>query len=516
MGMSKGILLWLAVVSVGLLLVGVSAQNQFIKVDTRNQQLVDQYGRQRIFHGVNVVYKEFPWHPSNGTFDPQLSLNDEDIQNLVEWGFNFVRLGVMWPGVEPSRNEVNQTYLEVMSNFVDKLYANGIYVLIDFHQDLISRFYCGEGIPDWVVVNSTSWGQFPMPITDSPYPTEPNGYPALSTCLQKEFATYYFSHSVGLEFQALYDNSSDLQNRFAYYWSNVSATFASNPGVIGYELINEPWPGDIYGDPRLLVDRGYADRVNLAPLYERLNSVIRANDNDHIIFFERTLADLLGGIGLETGPGGPDYKDRQVYSYHIYCAPKNSSGDPGNIAVCIAEDYFFFDTDISDWRRLGCGAFMTEFGAVDDAKIAVEMLTDLTSIADSLSHSWAYWAFKDFHDITTSSQLESFYDTDGNLEIPKVKALSRTYPRAVAGEIVTYKFAPETSTFTLVYFTNTTITEPTEIYLNENWYYPNGYSVDLMPESALSWTSPSTNLVWVTPTPTTNSGVEVQVTITAK
>jgi len=48
------------------------------------------------------------------------------------------------------------------------------------------------------------------------------------------------------------------------------------------------------------------------------------------------------------------------------------------------------------------------------------MLTDLANIADSLSHGWAYWAFKDFHDITTSSQKESFYDTDGSLEEAKV------------------------------------------------------------------------------------------------
>jgi len=117
-------------------------------------------------------YKEFPWHPSNETFDPQLSLTDGDIQNLVEWGFNFVRLGVMWPGVEPARDQVNQTYIAVMQDFVNKLYDAGIYVLIglfhlshlssislqddttllpssstiytDFHQDLISRFYCGE------------------------------------------------------------------------------------------------------------------------------------------------------------------------------------------------------------------------------------------------------------------------------------------------------------------------------------------------------------------------------------
>ena len=40
--------------------------------------------------------------PDEQVFDAQNSLTDEDIDNLVGWGFNFVRLGVMWEAVETS------------------------------------------------------------------------------------------------------------------------------------------------------------------------------------------------------------------------------------------------------------------------------------------------------------------------------------------------------------------------------------------------------------------------------
>lgn len=59
------------------------------------------------------VYKSFPYHPRNTSFDPQLSLSEEDIHFLVENGFNVVRLYVAWPGVEPSKGDYNFTYLEV-------------------------------------------------------------------------------------------------------------------------------------------------------------------------------------------------------------------------------------------------------------------------------------------------------------------------------------------------------------------------------------------------------------------
>ena len=47
---------------------------------------IDAEGRTMIFHGQNVVYKVDPYIPSEGDFDPDKSLNDKDIADLVKWG----------------------------------------------------------------------------------------------------------------------------------------------------------------------------------------------------------------------------------------------------------------------------------------------------------------------------------------------------------------------------------------------------------------------------------------------
>ena len=78
-----------------------------------------------------MIYKLPPFAPLTDRFDPQNSLCEEDIKNLRDWGFNFVRLGVLWPGVEPVRGKYNYTYLEVMKNLTINLGKQGIYVLID-------------------------------------------------------------------------------------------------------------------------------------------------------------------------------------------------------------------------------------------------------------------------------------------------------------------------------------------------------------------------------------------------
>jgi hypothetical protein len=60
----------------------------WIQTDLTSGQFVDSTtGSTRIFHGVNVVFKEPPYLPCyNCSFDPQLSLNAQDIENLTSWG----------------------------------------------------------------------------------------------------------------------------------------------------------------------------------------------------------------------------------------------------------------------------------------------------------------------------------------------------------------------------------------------------------------------------------------------
>ena len=66
-------------------------------------------------------------------YESQTSLTDEDIDNLAGWGFNFVRLGVMWEAVESAPGVYNDTYLAEIDALITKLGKKGIYTLVDAH-----------------------------------------------------------------------------------------------------------------------------------------------------------------------------------------------------------------------------------------------------------------------------------------------------------------------------------------------------------------------------------------------
>ena len=78
--------------------VSVSSVWGSIKVNIESKQFVDEKKRSKIFHGVNAVYKVPPYYPQTEGFDVNNSLSEIDSKNLRSWGFNVVRLGVMWPG----------------------------------------------------------------------------------------------------------------------------------------------------------------------------------------------------------------------------------------------------------------------------------------------------------------------------------------------------------------------------------------------------------------------------------
>lgn len=500
-----------------------------LSVDVDTRQIVDKEGRARLFHGVNVVYKRFPFHPENASFDSELSLCDEDIQFLSENGFNVVRLYVAWPGVEPQKDHYNNTYLDVLSDFVNKLGSAGIYTILDCHQDIFSPKFCGEGVPDYAALYFNRTIK-PLPFPElfpqlTPFKTDPKtGYPSRDECNQHQFFTYYFSDAVGKAWQSLYDNEQDIQERFTLFWSKVSKHFADNPHVLGYELLNEPWAGDIYRHIDQ-VEPHIADKKNLQPMYLKLFNAMNQFDKKHIIFFEPTLIFTslplrkFSSTGFTEGPGGSQYRSRQAFSYHMYCILMDKEGQPSSTTLCDLLDKDIFDIRISDQKKLNIAGFMTEWGAYIDVvpgSKAWNDAIDLMGIADEHLQSWSYWQFKGYGDITTQSSIgEGLYFKNSSLQEDKLKILSRTYAQAVAGRYIQQKFDPVTSNFTLVFVADTSVKSPTDIFLNEKLYYPNGFHLSITPNGTAT-AKMSKNHIEISFTHTTRDKQEVTISIYKK
>ena len=135
--------------------------------------LADRYGRVVLMHGVDLVYKVPPFEVVvNGT-GPNV-LTPSEAQRMAGLGFDVVRLGIIWKGLEPGtrRSTIRRSatpgtprtsgpgqfdpsvfngYLRALDATIALLGRYGIYSLIDMHQDVYNEVFGGEGAPDWAV-----------------------------------------------------------------------------------------------------------------------------------------------------------------------------------------------------------------------------------------------------------------------------------------------------------------------------------------------------------------------------
>ena len=168
-------------------------------------------------------------------------------------------------GVIPQENYINQTYLNKITEIINLGSKYDIYFLLDFHQDLLSELFCGEGISNWLnykLLDNETINNFPFPLLDK-------------KCDDNKWIKYHFSKAVSKLFQKLYENPQYLE----LYWNVLALSFKDNKNVIGYELINEPWFGDIFQNP-LYFSPSYSYKYNLLPFYNKLISYITKYDNE--------------------------------------------------------------------------------------------------------------------------------------------------------------------------------------------------------------------------------------------
>ena len=59
--------------------------------DVVASKMTDHLGRERYFHGMNVVVKKAPWLPSTDHFDPKMSFVEKDMEVFQSLGLNTIR-----------------------------------------------------------------------------------------------------------------------------------------------------------------------------------------------------------------------------------------------------------------------------------------------------------------------------------------------------------------------------------------------------------------------------------------
>jgi endoglycosylceramidase len=387
--------------------------------------LVDAEGRVVTLHGINEVEKSAPYYPAAGGFD------EDDVQFLADNGFTTVRLGVVVGGLMPEPGVVDHAYIENLAQTVELLARHRIFVLLDFHQDGYGPKYNGNGFPDWMGIDDglpNPPAQFPLYYVQNP-------------AMQRAFESFWQNRPAV--------DGRGLQDHFVDGLVAVVRRFRRQPYVLGYELMNEPWPGATW-EPCLVPPDGCAatEQELLVPFHRKATAAVRALTRTQPVYVEPFVLFNFGQAGTSL----PGARSRNVLSFHSY-------------ALDVAGEQAVVDNAVAAAVRDGRPLVATEFGATTDAPT----LQRLTGQLDGGLLSWMYWSYDDLAGAGGDAALG---------------ALARPYPLAVAGTPASTTFDPATRGYDLAYSTrgpdgrryrgrvDTVVSVP-------ELQYPDGYTVSV-------------------------------------
>ena len=453
--------------------------------------LYDDQGRVVFFHGVKAVYKLPPYelYPDRGK---AWNFTAADASLMARLGFNVVRLGMTWKGLEPDSARANDPaictkgpphdpgqfnqavlnrYLNKLNETVTLLGRFHIYTLLDMHQDVYNEIFDGEGAPNWAVCTNG------LPNTDPP----------------GRWSRNYATAAAGAAYANFWSQRRGRRSprRVRSRPGRLAGFFRGNPWVLGYDPFNEPFStslvtsGDEQFDAQLEcfytgtallgAPAPGAPAISCPPDDAAVGVIpqMLSADPAHLIFYE---PDIFGSRGYPNFVGPMNFPSL-VLNVHIYCSQRSGkTGNPTNVGACAAQEERSLTRRSEDRAELSSPAqpqgpawFVSEFGATSN----VALLDRLTSEADRSLVGWTYWSWKYYGD-PTGSAAEALVASDGQLR-STARVLAATYPEATAGRPTSLSFDPSSGAFHYAYVPNHSVHAPTVIFVPTQIHYPDGY-----------------------------------------
>ncbi len=427
-------------------------------IQTENTRFIDPAGREVLLYGVNVICKD-----PRKNYPEQVK--QEELQNLASYGFNVIRLGIIWSGIEPEPGLYDEKYLLQIDLLVDWATEAGLFVLLDMHQDLYGQKF-SDGAPDWATLDM--------------------GLPHLSGSVWSD--SYMISPAVQAAFDNFWDNAlaSDdigIQDHYANMWKMLAKRYKHDQGVIGFDLMNEPFMGSqaqqvmplmIQGYAHLMMDlesdwkegslsesmqdlaikwgdeqgrldilrtiqdpAQYAPVINAAaplcqafetdilnPFYQKLRDSIRTVNAHHILFLEHNYFANTGISSAITVPldkmGEPD--KLVAYAAHGYDLVTDTKevGTPSYSRVV-----YIFRGIKKKSDALNIPLFIGEWGAFGgDHPIYLETSAAVLSLYEEFGCSHTYWCYNG-NDFASKAYFP---------------VLNRAFPQAVSGKLGNYVY----------------------------------------------------------------------------
>lgn len=459
-----------------------STENDLIKnrnnpVSVSGTRFIDSYGRQVILSGVNKVNKN---QKMNYIDNDSLSTYEQ----LSGYGFNCIRLGITWDGIEPQPGKYDEKYLHKIEERINWAGLNGIYVLLDMHQDLYSVLY-SDGAPVWATL-SENQPHVAGEIWSDAYLTSP--------AVQKAFDNFWANKPAS--------DGIGVQDHYASMWRHVARRFAGNKTVIGFDIMNEPFNGSqgnyvlsgileeyaklyaeetgkilsqnevlaIWADENSrfealtrMQDSGKYSRVlngatelcrqfdknTLQPMYQHVSEAIREVDTTHILFLEHAyfgntgIRSAIEPIRMKNGENDP-LVAYAAHGYDLLVDTKNYDNQSNSRVELI------FSRINETSKRMNAPVLVGEWGAFSgNSESMSSNACFITKLFEQFSFSNTYWAYY------PGIEKDLYFNS----------ALVRPYPPYTGGKLNNYGFNRETGLFKSSWEESPEVKAPTVIYI---------------------------------------------------
>ena len=395
--------------------------------------LRDGLGRVVLLRGVNAGgrSKFAPFMPFDFTaqdFDARLAAY---LDRARSWGIDAMRVPFTWAAVEPVQGTDDEAFLKRYDALVEGAWARGIWVVVDFHQDIYAEALCGDGFPAWTLP-----GTPPAPHHD---------------CAAWSFE-YFKNADVLAAFDRLWADGSPVQAALASMWDRMVARYKDRPGIAGFEVINEPAAGS--------ADPGPFEATILTDFYSKMVARIRGAAPGALVFVDPLGVD---GAFLTTTLKRP-VGDGIVFAPHYYAI---GTQDPSAVTE-----------RMQVWADVGkawnAPVFVGEFGTSYLNNSALPYMSGHFAALDALGLSgteWEYSVAKEGWNFETGGLV-----ADDGTERPVAGAVQRPFARAVAGDAIRTAFDADSRVFTLDF--TATSADVTEVSLPVR-AYPKGVDLSL-------------------------------------
>ncbi len=408
----------------------------------------DQHGRALQLHGFNAK-----------TRDPSGTLTDAILDQVTERGLDHYRMTIYWQLIEPTQGNYDEAYLDNIVTAVNRSAAHGVRVILDMHQDLYGEAFGSTGAPSWAT--RVDPGTPPFVDDDS------------------SWLIKHLQPAVQSAFDHLY-NDADLRQAQSDAWMQVVNRVKDLPGVLGYDLMNEPFGKIFPGLPgETLYDTiARIEQTQLTPMYQRLTDAISAVDPDHWVFIEPP---NVASLGVSTSLGRVDGPKVAFYPHMYDPSLEFSTYDP-NVTYTYDPEFF------QKWADAIAGyvdenpmpMLVGEWGvAVPEAPIFGEFVRQSLATMDEVASGWSHFSY-------CNGSGYCPVDDAGN-DRPNIGQIFEPYARAIAGAPTSSTYDFTTRALSVTYHDNAA-TGATEIFIPASRSYPEGWIVTST-DSPTSWSS---------------------------